>query len=610
MIIERLEARNAVTYRYLDLTFPASGLIGIEGQNLDKPTMGSNGVGKSVFEDLITYGIHGEIARKRRANIVGQFGRKLDLNIYMRMEDGTPFIIKRQRDKLGGEKVQLEIGGSKWKGNITKVQPIITRAFGMGWLTFKNCVIFSDDAGADHFLKATDIKQKEILAEISDILHFGIAKKLISKEIKTIRQQLAYFEGELRPLREQREQCKTRLSEYKGRLGNHNEEVKAKREKFETQIEKLMRQLANSNISKSITGVDKEIQRFNKKRNNLYSSIESESYQAMLEEWIWDAEKKEAKKLTLIEKYQKDQRYIDKHGKCPTCKKEHKGNLKNLDKELESLAKLQAELIKEKQALQKEFIDPELEIIVLDKTIEELNLMKKEFKSQLQEEETLRATVENLKLKLRNIDNIKEAIENNITHYAKELDAADAEYSRVYFKLKSIDNTLKSHEFWLGKYGQRGLPADFIADLLTELQMLADEYSQDLTDGSILVDIHPYKETKEGQQKNEIKIDIIENGVPKDFKLYSGGEKNRVEKAFSLALMKLTKSFIGFKLFDEIGKNLSREGYEKVVMLMKDVFQGQQIFLATNDPIVRKLFDYRMLVTLENNRSTIKTSWR
>ena len=42
MRLLRIKAENFVTYRTLDLTLPTSGLIGIEGINVDNPAMAGN----------------------------------------------------------------------------------------------------------------------------------------------------------------------------------------------------------------------------------------------------------------------------------------------------------------------------------------------------------------------------------------------------------------------------------------------------------------------------------------------------------------------------------------------------------------------------------------
>jgi hypothetical protein len=73
--------------------------------------------------------------------------------------------------------------------------------------------------------------------------------------------------------------------------------------------------------------------------------------------------------------------------------------------------------------------------------------------------------------------------------------------------------------------------------------------------------------------------------------------------------MNLSATEINFKMFDEIGKDLSVKGYEEIVKLMKEIFPRQQIFLVTNDRDTKKLFDHNLLVTLQDGQSSVKRIW-
>ena len=73
--------------------------------------------------------------------------------------------------------------------------------------------------------------------------------------------------------------------------------------------------------------------------------------------------------------------------------------------------------------------------------------------------------------------------------------------------------------------------------------------------------------------------------------------------------MGLVESSVMFKLFDEPFANLSIEGEDELVKLIKQLFQDQQIFLISHSNEVEKYYDHRIDIVMEGKQSKVTKSW-
>lgn len=614
MRLKSLVAENFVTYRHLVIdNFPESGFIGITGWNFDNPIMGSNAVGKSLFLDMITYGWYGEVVRKKRANIIGPFAKSTTIKIVLiDPKTNMEFSIKRTKGKTSGERVTFIANKKKYTGTPTKVQPIINRTLGINWLTFKNCIIYSDDAASDHFIRVADTKRKEILSEIADILHLRVAKKLVSAELKLRQNELRFVQGRMTSAKEQREitareleRCTEQLEAYKSKTKDirsqirkdikaRKEEIKEKRN-CKAEIVKLKSEIKKE--TKRLKKITHELSKYDiAKIKNSYATIQSELYRI----------------ASAIAEYKENIEEVNRHGKCPMClAPATPKTIRRIEKAIRVKIKKQEEL-QEKETKQRKKID-EIEVKQEEQSrivriLDKLNYTKLRKQQELEKISRLEAEIKALREKRLSIHHMRQAYQKAKAEAERKAASAEIRFVNLFFREKSLLKQIEALTYWQEKYGPKGIEASFIRDLVLILEEEANKNITELTNGNIQIEISPSRITKDSE-KQEIVINVLDGDKPKDFRLYSGGQKNRIEKAISIGLMKLQDSNIQLKLFDEIGKNLSQEGYERLVTLMKMVFSENQIFTATNNSEIKKYFDYSMHIEMKGGESHLTTSW-
>jgi DNA repair exonuclease SbcCD ATPase subunit len=592
--------------------FPERGIIGIEGKNLDKPILDTNAVGKTLIFDMISYALYGEVLRKKAANIIGPFSSDMLLSVAFYLPSlGKSMIVKRER-RGPNETVKVKIDGKMYDGRPRKMQPIINRLLGIEWLTFQNCILYGDSRESN-FVYVGYSKRTEILAQIANILHLREARKLISPDLRYAEKDLSHLEGQITALKEAKEKAKHNLEAQKKRLVSIETEQKEEEEKLI---------LRRKNATDKLERIDAEtLKKVIKDKNE---TIEERDYRkSRYREEMKEIKKIEPKKQlqeivkeqvilgTLKKKKEEDIEKIKEVGECPTCSTEL--DVIDINKLQEKIHEIPKELFDKEKFLRETIARyKDLQAIIEEINEENMKLLKEinTLEQRIDETETLKTQIKSITRELESRKDLREEIETNVKIAEEDHDMLSEKFMKRVFEKKNKKADRDALKYWNEKFSPRGAEAELIMDLVKELQSFANNYSHKLTDGSISVYITPEKETAKGIKKSEITIDVIENDESKDFDLYSGGQKNRIEKAIRLGLMKILPHDIGFKLFDEIGKDLSTKGYEEVLKLMREIFDGEQIFLVTNDRESKKLFDHRMTVILEDGQSTIDCSWK
>jgi len=612
MYITRIKANNFVLYRKLDLKLPSKGLIGIEGVNLDEPVMISNAVGKTLLEDIVSYVTWGEVIRKKRANIVGPFDDSMSATVYFfERSTRTKIMLRRKRSKTGGERVVVRVGSREYKGTPTKLQPIIDKFFGMGWLTARNCVIYGDSI-EDAFIYSTDNKRKEIMAEIANILFLRAAKTFASTKKKQCDIDLAAAKSVLSIRESEVSRAKENIKEAKEKIDDERIDIKREMKKIEKQItfhEERQKKFDKIEIEESIVlckGKIKDLEdNIVEAEDKLATGVSSADIESEIKSEQKIRDEVHFEKTVL----DKNIRKLIKDGECITCKtktdkldlKKLKNNSKELGERLITLDRILKGFLLQLDSTHK----AEARIVRLRTMLSDAQSQEKDLALKFSQAIAVEKDIKLLRMELKAVTGKRTTMTDNLAELKAELNTIKQRFGRAFFAVTKAKTELEGSKFWVERYSQRGLEADFISDLVNELSNHAGGYINRLTDGNIGVTITPYKAMGK-KTKSEIVIDVTHNGKTKDFRIYSGGQKNRIERAINLGLMNLVSDKIEFKMFDEIGKNLPPKGYERVILLMKDIFEGQQVLLITHETEMRKYFDHRIVVTLEGGEATAR----
>ena len=564
--------------------------------------------GKTVFFDIVSYAVWGEIARKKRANVIGSFETKMKCEVTF--SDSTskyPLSIRRIRSKGGNEKIRVKAKGKIYKGIPTKIQPLIDKLIGMSWLTARNCIIYSD-THEDSFMHSADNKRKEILAEIADILFIREAKKLAVKDRHIAELTLTSAQTTSAMLIKDKKRIDTELQETIIALNDFNDNSKKEIARLEETINRDDISIQQRGVTKTLLQNIRTQEGHSKTLVGLRASLKLANREQK-ENILYETNRECLRYEHQIDQLQDNLRKIKNDGSCPTCLTPRKQiDTLPITKQINCILNKHNASIQAVDNLKnqlKELNKQREQIIQYEKIISDLEIQKNKIELRGAELEGKRKDLTVTKMELDKVRNKQRMLQDKVTTTNNALHIIKERIAHAFFNLISAKAEYDTTTFWIEKFGQHGIEGDFITDLISSLSNYVGEYIQRLSDGSIGITISPYK-TEGKKIRNEIVIDVTQNGKAKDIRLYSGGQRNRIERSINLGLMNLVSNQVQFRMFDEIGKNLSPKGYERTVQLLMDIFENQQIFLITHNTEVRKFFDHKIIIRLEDGESHVK----
>ena len=252
-------------------------------------------------------------------------------------------------------------------------------------------------------------------------------------------------------------------------------------------------------------------------------------------------------------------------------------------------------------------IDNEI-IITEDEYISILDTIAKN-KEQLSQYNTTLSKIQTIKQEIENLPSIPskdfESIEtekdkleiykDKSTKYKSYIDQL-ADWSRIHtdnLKYKEIENTvstshtekeklsdrmrclvkLKEHV----KNAERKCISDFIDSLNEHASLYIEQFFQD---EDIKVELKTIQESKTGKEKISLNFEINYKQMTGDLSYLSGGEKDRVNLAFTLAFAELVNNRI--LLLDECISSLDGETTNIVLENLKEKYKGKLILLVSH----------------------------
>ncbi|PEN15151.1 exonuclease SbcC [Longibacter salinarum] len=151
-------------------------------------------------------------------------------------------------------------------------------------------------------------------------------------------------------------------------------------------------------------------------------------------------------------------------------------------------------------------------------------------------------------------------------------------------------------------FGKHGIPSLIIEETLPEIEERANVLLDRLTDGKMNVRLETLKDKKTGGTKETLEIIITdEQGVPRPYETFSGGESFRVNFALRLALAQLLAERSGVRVrtlvIDEGFGTQDREGIERLVEAIQAVREDfSKILVITHLQELKQAFPVRIEV--------------
>ena len=128
--------------------------------------------------------------------------------------------------------------------------------------------------------------------------------------------------------------------------------------------------------------------------------------------------------------------------------------------------------------------------------------------------------------------------------------------------------------------------SNFINVLNTHTQAYADSFFKN---NAITVNLQRQKTSKKGTEKPQLNITVNYKGNETDMSVLSGGEKDRLDLAFTLALSEIFKSKI--LLLDECISSLDHLNSESVVEGLRELYKGKLVIVVAHQ-VNEGIFDH------------------
>lgn len=162
-------------------------------------------------------------------------------------------------------------------------------------------------------------------------------------------------------------------------------------------------------------------------------------------------------------------------------------------------------------------------------------------------------------------------------------------------------------------FGDKGIKAYKLNNVLASLNVILKQYLDIITDGSVSVWVTQYREKSDGGVATDIQI-LVQEGNKKEvpFGLYSGGERQQIMLAFIGAFWQLASQYgsgVNILLLDEVFDSLDGSNKDlscKFINLMKTLGKSS-ILVVTHDEEIKSLLDVDRVwtATKKNGQTTI-----
>jgi len=151
-------------------------------------------------------------------------------------------------------------------------------------------------------------------------------------------------------------------------------------------------------------------------------------------------------------------------------------------------------------------------------------------------------------------------------------------------------------------FGKHGIPSLIIEETLPEIEERANDILERLTDGKMHVRLETLRDKKTGGTKETLEIIITdEQGVPRPYETFSGGESFRVNFALRIALAQLLAERSGVRIrtlvIDEGFGTQDADGIDRLVESIQAIQDDfAKIIVITHLPQLKQVFPVRIEV--------------
>lgn len=630
-----LEVTNFGSISHVSLPLTGKGLCLITGENRDAPKQASNGAGKSLLLDAVSWCLWGKTIRGLKNDEV--VNRHIGKNCVVKVtieEDGTTYEITRTRKvKEKGVKpndLVLKVNGrlpSK-DSSTAEVQALITSVIGQEFETFRAMM---PGAGV-RLAEMTDSSVKSLLERMLQLETISAARELVKKDIRETEHERLSTERDLESTARLEEAKKESLLEYQ-ELQNHRAEQKEQRlgEAFGKlwflydQLMEIQRVLGSEeDLRFKLKALTDQQNRTREDLNRLEKETQSEV--ASLQSVISECRSAEAVSKSNLARISKDISSFKNMSFCSVCKQEvsdaHKGGVleqlkvedskhrSSLEEYVQHREELESKLRELKDSKEKSVLSyrkiltrlAQKQADVLD-SVKELTAAKERAKllsSQIAEHKDNLARIREESCEFRPL----------INKVGEDLKALKLEKKRLAERVALLDKQLAEQRFWTEGFSPSGLRSYVLENVLPVLNERAKYYCEKLTDNELSITFHTKTKTKTAGTKEQFRIEVVYQSGGSTYTAVSTGEKRRVDFIIALTLGDLAsqraRKTIPFRFMDEPFEGIDEIGTDEVVKLLNDHRDKYDtVYVITHQPYLQQLFDTSIHVVKQDLLSTL-----
>jgi DNA repair exonuclease SbcCD ATPase subunit len=624
MNLSRVQIFGFLSIEKADVDLKGDGVTLVEGINHDSPA-DSNGAGKSSIFEAVFWCLFGTSRRGLKGDEV--INRHVKGGCYVKVEfstGGTFYYVERSRryGDMGTAFKLFSHDGELTKGTMKDTQEFLEGVIGVGALTFQKAVYFGQ-GDVKPFASLTDSELKLVFEQALNLTHLSNDSAMISGYRKGLNTKVTETAAKMdackirvKAFTEEKEALEGTIRRFDDRKA---EDIKGCKDGLASVQAELTRALADFHTLEGVVEDDKakaaELKSKIDASKVVLGKIEKQQF-AMVKDKAATATKINMSNSTLKEIQDEMDAIIGlKNQPCTVCKRPMDESA--VGKAVALLGSRASGIGNSRDVLVLE------NKIIVDKTVG-LESKVKPFKEKVGE---ITAAYEVAQVRLTSntasmfgCKSEVELKESQIRILQGDLKKAEAmSNENELFRLEAItgdinaqnaivvdaESELMGHAFEIDTanvleqaLGNTGIKSLVFDQVTPDLNRYANQYLNVLDPG-MNVEVSTVSKIKSGELREKFSINVETATGAKNFLGHSGGEKQKVNLAISMAFNRLMREMSGsvpsLLVLDEPFESLDAGSSEQVMELLATIEAGN-IFLVTHNQDVKDLVSNRLTV--------------
>lgn len=177
--------------------------------------------------------------------------------------------------------------------------------------------------------------------------------------------------------------------------------------------------------------------------------------------------------------------------------------------------------------------------------------------------------------------------QNRITNISNKIISVKERIDGLNHQKRRLENELKIVKFWKQGFSNSGIPSMLLDESIPFINKRISHYLDIMSGGRYIVSFDTLKETKGGEFRDKISVNVYDNETWANSKSQlSGGQSRIVDVATILTLSDLQYQIQGIKynilLFDEVFDSLDSENINYVSRAIREMSNDRSVFVVSH----------------------------